>query len=679
MAVATYIHDPLVVQQPLLAQPKYRPDIDGLRGIAVLAVVAFHAFPALCKGGFIGVDVFFVISGYLISGIILNDLERQKFSFASFYARRIKRIFPPLILVLAACFVFGWFTLLEDEYQSLGKQIAGGAGFAANFVLWNSTDYFYVGQRDPLLHLWSLGVEEQFYLVWPMVLWLLWRKRTNFPAIVLLIGLSSFAVNILAIGGQTANFYLPASRLWELLLGGGLAYQRLYEPDWPADRKRTSEDAPGQWERRITRNLVAAAGILLIATGIALINQARQFPGWWALLPTAGTGLILFAGPESWFSRHVLSNRVLVWIGLISYPLYLWHWPLLSFVRVLAGWLPGPGVRVALVLLSIALAALTYILIEKPIRFGGNVRVKVAVLCVSMLFIGCAGYSTYRLDGLPFRGANAFSHANLSQLAWFGADPACLRLLDVETEHQNRQAVFCSLRDDLSAVRVAIFGDSTSNALYPGFQKVFGEKQIGVIDIGNGTCAPFRGLHGSFDWNTDCTEINDKFYDFLLKNPQIKIVVLGLAAWDIKNMRLDGLPKEASLETKFSMMAQFVDRDVTALASAGKKVVLTYDSPLFPIDPRTCVRRSTYLPESPRCIFSEGQLVMREPYISLWRTMLAKHKDICVFEQSPHLKSHGRFNLLSPEGILLYRDDEHLSYFGSERIAREFVQSACAN
>ena len=163
---------------PLSSSSKYRPDIDGLRAVAVLLVVIFHAFPELKGGGFIGVDVFFVISGFLITGIIVNDLERGRFSFKGFYARRIKRIYPALLVVLLVCFVSGWYLLLPDEFESLGKHIAGGAGFVANLVLWGESGYFDLQTAlKPLLHLWSLGVEEQFYFLWPLILYLAFQKH----------------------------------------------------------------------------------------------------------------------------------------------------------------------------------------------------------------------------------------------------------------------------------------------------------------------------------------------------------------------------------------------------------------------------------------------------------------------------------------------------------------------
>ena len=209
-----------------LTHPKYRPDIDGLRAIAVLAVIGFHAFPGWIKGGFIGVDVFFVISGFLISSILFSSLETERFSFLSFYNHRIRRIFPALALVLATCLIFGWFALLPNEYMELGKQVVAGSGFAANILFWRQSGYFDVAtELKPLLHLWSLGVEEQFYIVWPVLLWLAWKKRFNLLSITVLIAVASLIYGFAAaINNTVAAFYSPASRTWELLLGALLAY-----------------------------------------------------------------------------------------------------------------------------------------------------------------------------------------------------------------------------------------------------------------------------------------------------------------------------------------------------------------------------------------------------------------------------------------------------------------------
>jgi peptidoglycan/LPS O-acetylase OafA/YrhL len=208
-----------------LSHPKYRPDIDGLRAIAVLSVVAFHAFPLRMKGGFIGVDVFFVISGFLISTIIFENLGKGTFSFTEFYARRVKRIFPALAVVLGACLIFGWLALLPDELNQLGKHIAAGAGFVSNLVLWGEAGYFdNAAETKPLLHLWSLGIEEQFYIVWPLLVWLAWKRKFNFLVLAAFLAFVSFALNIKGIKqDHIAAFYSPLTRFWELLCGALLA------------------------------------------------------------------------------------------------------------------------------------------------------------------------------------------------------------------------------------------------------------------------------------------------------------------------------------------------------------------------------------------------------------------------------------------------------------------------
>jgi peptidoglycan/LPS O-acetylase OafA/YrhL len=316
--------------------PKYRADIDGLRALAVLSVVGFHAFPSAIKSGFIGVDVFFVISGFLISTIIFENLERNSFSFLEFYARRIRRIFPALILVLLACYSFGWIALFTDEFKQLGKHIAGGAGFVSNLILRNESGYFdNAAATKPLLHLWSLGIEEQFYVIWPPLLWLAWRLRLNLLTTLIALAAFSFGLNIGKVSNDTvAAFYTPQARFWELMVGSLLAYIHL-EPSAFAELKEQSTYflalvAPKPMAAATyvgIRNCLSALGITLIAISAAVITGNRQFPGWWALMPTLGAGFVISGGQQAWLNRKVLSCRALVWLGLISYPLYLWHWP----------------------------------------------------------------------------------------------------------------------------------------------------------------------------------------------------------------------------------------------------------------------------------------------------------------------------------------------------------------
>lgn len=381
------------------SRPQYRPDIDGLRAVAVLAVVAFHAFPNWMKGGFIGVDIFFVISGYLISTIIFENLDKNTFSFSRFYARRIKRIFPALILILASCYAFGWFVLLADEFEQLGKHIAGGAAFISNFVLWNESGYFdKPADIKPLLHLWSLGIEEQFYIVWPLLLWIAYKKRLNLLSIGLLVAVISFCLNIYKVKNDiVGDFYSPGTRFWELMFGSILAWMMLYNPNFSAQTI---------FSDRRANNLISVISIfalLLLVYGFWYIDKSIDFPGKWALIPVLGAFLLIYAGPNAWANRIILSNKALVWFGLISFPLYLWHWPLLSFARILENGSPPPTIRIATVALSIALAWLTYKLIEHPIRFRKHRLIKITPLVGLMIITGYVGYNAFARHGLSFR------------------------------------------------------------------------------------------------------------------------------------------------------------------------------------------------------------------------------------------------------------------------------------
>lgn len=422
---------------PHLSHPKYRPDIDGLRAIAVLSVVAYHAFPSWIKGGFIGVDIFFVISGFLISTIIFENLDRGTFSFSEFYARRIRRIFPSLIVVLVSCLIFGWLVLVPEELNQLGKHIAAGAGFISNFVLWREAGYFdALAETKPLLHLWSLGIEEQFYIVWPLVLWLAWKRKFNLLTVIIVATLITFALNIKGVKHDAvATFYCPQTRFWELLSGSILAWLTLYKKNsflsyklridgWLA-KIIYREEVGG--DGKTLSNSISFFGFLLLAYGFWRITKDISFPGTWALVPVLASICLILAGPTAWINRTILSNSLAVWFGLISYPLYLWHWPMLSFARILEADMPSRSIRVAAVAIAILFAWMTVAFIEKPFRFNNRkVRLKLAALCLVMFAICGAGVWVsgkdftqthgYEKSFVPRKG---FEHAFGSSLSWY--------------------------------------------------------------------------------------------------------------------------------------------------------------------------------------------------------------------------------------------------------------------
>jgi peptidoglycan/LPS O-acetylase OafA/YrhL len=491
--------------KPHITHPGYRPDIDGLRAIAVLSVVGFHAFPVLAKGGYVGVDIFFVISGFLISTIIFGSINLGAFSFFAFYGRRIRRIFPALILVLAASYLVGWFALFPDEYKQLGKHIAAGAGFVSNFALWNESGYFdNASDTKPLLHLWSLGIEEQFYIVWPLVLWATWKLRLNLLTITIIITLSSFTLNIMGIHKNAiATFYSPQTRIWELLSGSLLAWFSLYgNPSFSGLKHKLNcwlgrifpAITPEALENRL-RDIQSIVGVTLILTAVYFIRKEFSFPGWWALLPVSGATLVIAAGAHAWANRVLLSNRILVWFGLISYPLYLWHWPLLSFARIVEGETPGRETRAVIVGASILLAWLTYKYIEKPFRFGHHTKSKICVLLFFMAIMGFIGYNTYTSGGLEFRMKDRadfisyfenarpewryFQKTNLPTLqkrecAFFDYERYRLGLLNGNVRHSTpRESISatCYERNSKYKKSVLLLGDSHAQALSPGLQK----------------------------------------------------------------------------------------------------------------------------------------------------------------------------------------------------------------
>jgi peptidoglycan/LPS O-acetylase OafA/YrhL len=392
------------------SRPKHRLDIDGLRAVAVLAVVMFHAFPKSIKGGFVGVDIFFVISGYLISTILFESLDRGTFSFSEFYSRRIKRIFPALILVLIASLSFGWFALLADELNQLGKHAASGAGFISNIILWNEAGYFdNSADTKPLLHLWSLGIEEQFYIIWPLLLWFAWRRKLSLFKITLILAVLSFILNISGVRQDSvATFYSPITRFWELLCGSLIAWFSLYRKAEIIQITEKLEELFSNFfykskpshEGQILSNCLSVAGFLFLFYGFFKITKESNFPGSLALLPVLGAALIIFAGDKAWINRVILSNKVLVWFGLISYPLYLWHWPLLSYARILnGGHTLSPNLCIKIILASILLAWLTVKLIENPFRFGTpKFTSKITVLTLMVLLIGITGLIISRVD-----------------------------------------------------------------------------------------------------------------------------------------------------------------------------------------------------------------------------------------------------------------------------------------
>ncbi|WP_076859403.1 acyltransferase family protein [Bradyrhizobium mercantei] len=477
----------------------YRPDIDGLRAVAVSSVVLFHAFPEFLPGGFVGVDIFFVISGYLITGIVTSDLQAKTFSLTTFYQRRIRRIFPALIAVLATTVFASLHLLPPDELHSLGRNAVASVLFSANLLLLSEVNYFDIDAHlKPLLHLWSLGIEEQFYLVWPLILWALPQRRRPIAVIIGLV--ASFALNIAMVGSHpTATFFLPFTRAWELMAGACLVF------------------TPPQ--SRAVREIAAVIGIVAIEGSFFLFNAKTQFPGWAAALPVGGAALIIMS--EGALINRLLSLKPCVGIGLISYSLYLWHWPVLVLLQVYLFRPLNDTIGFVAVVLALVLAVLTYFAIERPLRR----RSRVWQLAAAMSVVGALGLfaAFVKVPDLPSQ-LQAMLNAPNGVDAWRVHD--CM-LLDGEAgDFQN-----CS---ENKRPLIAVWGDSTASALIPGFKKLQETLEFGLAQLTVSSCPPL--LVHAHTLSQYCLEKNA---EIVRRIAEIKpnIVVLE-AIWDV-NDRLE--------------------------------------------------------------------------------------------------------------------------------------------
>lgn len=489
----------------------YRPDIDGLRGIAVLLVVAFHAFPGAIPGGFVGVDIFFVISGFLITGIIVDAQRAGQFSFREFYYRRIRRIFPALILVLAVTYGIGWRLLLPNEFVSLGRNLVGGAAFASNFVLWSEIGYFdFSADRKPLLHLWSLGIEEQFYIFWPLTMWLAARLRPRsaaLPVVAWSVLLASWVCCVtLSALSPAAGFYLPITRIWEILSGAVLALQPTNFGGLSACPSilraffgRTVGNAG-----TLAREARSLVGLGLVIFAAASFDKHQVFPGWRATLPVLGTFLLISA-EGSWINR-CLSRPAVVYIGLISYPLYLWHWPLLVFLRNI-DFLQGGRVPwqelVAAIVLAVVLASLTYHFVEKPIRAGAPRPARILAFCGAMAGLACLGLVTAD-SGLAFRlpePVRAAIEMPNFQEGW-RAHRCFLEHGEALDPFRGRECI-----DDGKKPLVFLWGDSSAAALFPGLRAMQHAGGFRLAEFALSACPPIIGLELSA--RPGCKEGND--------------------------------------------------------------------------------------------------------------------------------------------------------------------------
>ena len=556
-----------------MAHPDYRPDIDGLRAVAVSAVVLAHAFPATLPGGFCGVDVFFVISGYLITRILRADLEAGRCDLRDFYARRIRRLFPALLAMLFLCMAVGYVFLLPTEYESLGAQVAAGTVFAQNVLLWRRSGYFAADSfRVPLQHLWSLAVEEQFYLVFPPLMVWAWRRRWLVARAIAALLAASFVANVVAARhAPSADFYLTPYRAWEFLAGALLACR---------DTRGEMAAPQSRFDR------ASLLGGALVAVSLVVMKPA-SYPGWQATMPVLGTFLLIAAGPRGWINRIVLAHPVAVWIGIVSYPLYLFHWPLLCLVRICRNGFASPVLVAAAVIGSFALAAVTFLAIERPLRTHRSRRT-LPGLVIGFLLAGLAGlviatrrippqHASPELDGVitAMRDTpDRFVDAHRKVLRW--RENAC------ETGGAGPQTFF--------------FGDSFAGQYLPRVVKLVadtGADGRGAVVLSAGAIPPIPGITSAV--RTECPVVMQQFRDLLAADPRIDRVVIA-ACWPFyfeggRDYAIDGIPLDS--DGGAERAASAFGGLLAELTAAGKSVTLVLTSPWgTQLDPAGMLDRS---------------------------------------------------------------------------------------
>ncbi|MFP5392036.1 MAG: acyltransferase family protein [Gammaproteobacteria bacterium] len=558
------------------AQP-YRPDIDGLRAVAVLLVVVFHAWPRWLQSGFIGVDIFFVISGFLITSIILSDLQARSFSILEFYSRRVRRIYPALLLVMFVTLALGWAVLMRNELAQLGKHIASGAAFIANLTFWSETGYFDNNSTTkPLLHLWSLGVEEQFYIVWPLLLWLSYRFRTRFLKPALVIFAVSFAYSLYATyHSPTEGYFSPVTRFWELMVGGICAHVQRHHIHRLA-----------RWSGAMA---FAGVGALLLA-GL-LVTEQTAFPGWWALAPVLGASLLILAGSDAWINRRVLAQPLAVQLGLVSYPFYLWHWPLLSFTFILYGEKPPALVKLAAVAGSLLLAFLTYRLLELPLKRRVGRGLQVRLLCALMVVAGGLGLLMWggqlapRLQtngadrylnalndlGFPTAAMRPLSHAGVTFQQVVGRGQGTTVLLGDSVVEQYGVFVTEFLKAHPEARRAVVFGTAG------GCPPIEGAVRLPQIKFSKCTQTVHAALHLALSTDVDTVLVGGAWYGYFNR--------------DYTDLIMDGrqFPDTRAQEAAFTAL----ENSLARLRAAGKRVFLLMTPPAgAAFDPRAMVEGS---------------------------------------------------------------------------------------
>ncbi len=647
----------------------YRPEIDGLRAIAVVAVILFHAKVPGFSGGYVGVDVFFVISGFLITGIIVRQLQQGTFSLVRFWERRIRRIVPVLMVVLLTTAAAGyWLILFPLDYLDFGQSMIAQALFLSNIFFLRKSDYFAGPSEDsPLLHTWSLAIEEQFYFGFPILLMLLWKfgRRFVVPVFVALFVGSLAWCQYLMMNGDaffslpflpplwasadntTAAFYLLPTRAFELLIGALLAL------------------AAVQITKSSLANFAAGLGLSLVLGSIFLYSDATFFPGFAALLPTVGTALLILAHTgRSTIIKTTLTNSTLVWVGLLSYSLYLWHWPVLVLGKYWLNTEVLSGVQTfGLLTLTLILSIGSYYLVEKPVRGyqpdAPMWKVYFAGIAAIWILFGI-GYYIISTNGLPERAPAAATTLALGATD-FGPywNPCFVHSFELTWDP-------CRFGPKEVPATHLVLGDSHGGAILPGLAKAADQSNTSIGTYISAGCSPLHPVTFS-DPDSRCATV----YNLALDHMKEEIVtdVLLVSRWTNYRGALSSSADEA--EKRFEAN---VSKTLDILSDAGVNVTVLLQVP-----------HHEYF--DPREAFYEAARTNTLPPYSLPR---AQHDELQTFVNSVWQKEAeaGRVTIIDPtdmlcdanacdfirDGVVLYTDSNHLNATGAQYVEPVFTE-----
>lgn len=641
----------------------YRPDIDGLRAIAVGVVVLFHAHIAPFTGGFVGVDVFFVISGYLIVGMIVADIDGGNFSLARFYERRVRRLFPALFVVMAACAIAGYVLFLPEEFRVFGQSLVATSVYVSNYLFWSEAGYFdSPPELKPLLHTWSLAVEEQFYLVVPALLMLVSRYwKASLSRILIAIAVVSFVIaSASLVKHPDTAFYLPHTRVWEFLIGAMLVVVRI---------------PMAQTQR--TRELLGYAGLTLIIGSAVGYSGTTLFPGPAAVLPCIGAAMLIHSGHSGPSSvRSLLSARAVVYVGLISYSLYLWHWPILVFAR---GWLVRPFTPLeatGLIVASFVFAHLSWRIVESPFRASRQRFTRSQVFAfgagATVLMLAVGTIINVR-DGLPARAPPEVATAAAGAL---DADVAFRRRCSNFDPEEVSKDILCRIGATDTNPTFILWGDSHAYAMASVVSDVARDSGKSGLFAGSGGCAPLLGVSRTARRAFPCEAFNSRVVDLIRREESLTTVIL-VSRWTLTadgrrylnesgadTFVRDTQSQEVGLSENAAVFRRGLERTLAALNEAGKRIVVVGPVPEIGFDVPTTLARNLW--------FKRGFEIEpgREAFFARQRFVLDTLQD---------LQRQAAFVLLQPYQLLcdtarcrigsndrpLYVDDNHLSITGA--------------